>query len=312
MPLSIGAEGLVGVAFEATAGTYAAPTKYIPINSESLHIVEETQRRRPIRQNADIIGAVAGNEHAEGDIEMEALEDCLIYFLYAARTSVNKSGSTPNFTYAVTPRHTALPTTARTLSITIVRSGQVFAYTGCVVSSFGFGIDNGMLTFRASIIGRAEATQSSPTATWPSTVPFAMGQYSIEIPTATPVTDTDTFEFTRNDNGEAQFRLKSTGRTADFVKFGEGESTLNLSRDFLTRTDYDAFKAITSQSITLSATKGANNSVTILMPVAYKDTYETGLSGQGDLLRASISYFGTIDGSGNSYTVTVKTQEDIT
>lgn len=310
MGLEIGANGLMGVAFEVTPGTYVAPTKFIPFNSESLHFVEETQWRRPIRQNADVIGAVAGNEHGEGDIDMEGLEDCIMYFLYASRLTIVKTGTTPNFTYTCTPNANALPT--RTLSITIVRSGQVFGYTGCTVGSFKFGINNGMLTFGASIITRSEATQSSPTATWPSTVPFGAGQYSIEVPTGTPVTDTDTFEWTVEDNAQPNFRLKSTGRGADFVNFGERDVTWTMNRDFLTRADYDLFKAVTSQSITLTATKGVNNSIVLLTPVSFKDTYEVGLSGQGDLNRANVAYRATIDGTGKSFQITVKTQEDIT
>jgi hypothetical protein len=308
MPLGIGAGGLMGVALEVTPGTYVAPTKYIPFMSESMHMVEDTQFRRPIRESADVIGAVAGNEHPEGDIDMEGLEDCLLYFLYAARTTIIKTGSV-NFTYTITPSAVAVP--VKTMSITIKRSDQIFGYTGVVVGSFKFGINNGMLTFGCSLVARNEAVQSSPTATWPSTVPFGAGQYSIEVPTATPVLDTDTFEWTVEDNAEAQFRLKSTGRGADFINFGERDVTFTLNRDFLTRADYDLFKSVTAQSITLSATKGVNNSITLLTPVSYKETYEVGLSGQGDLNRANIGYRGVIDGTGKSYQMVIKCQEDI-
>jgi hypothetical protein len=88
--------------------------------------------------------------------------------------------------------------------------------------------------------------------------------------------------------------------------------TLMFERDFLNRTDYDAFKALTSQTVTIKATKGVNNEITLLTPVAFKDTYEVSLSGQGDLVRASVAYQCAIDGSGNSYNITVKTQESVT
>jgi hypothetical protein len=310
MSLGIGGGGQLGIAHEVTPGTFVAAAKFTPINSESLTQNEATVFRRPIRRSVGIVGAVAGNEHVSGDIEMEALEDVVTYFLYAARTSVVKSGAT-NFTYTFTPSATAIP--ARTLSITIERvTGQVFAYVGCVVGSFRFTINEGMLMFNVSIVGRSEASQSAPTPTFTTTTPFGAGMYSIEFPTATAVTDTDTFEFAVEDNAEPQFRLKSTGRGADFIKYGERNATLTAERDFLTRADYDAFKSITAQSVTLSATKGVNNSITILLPVAIKDTYEVGLSSQGDLVRARISYQTIIDGSGNEYTITVKTQQDIT
>lgn len=308
MPLGIGAGGLMGVALEAVAGTYVAPTKYVPFTSENLHVIEDHVVRRPIRESADAIGIVAGNEHTEGDIEMEALEDCLIYFLYASRTSIVKTGAV-NFTY--TGQGTAAAVPVKTMSITIKRSDQIFGYTGCVVGSFKFGINNGLLTFGVSIVGRNEAVQSSPSATWPTSVPFGAGQYSIEIPTATPVTDTDTFEWTVQDNAEAKHRLKSTGRGADFINFGERDVTWTMTRDFITRADYDLFKSVTSQSITIAASKGVNNSISLLTPVSFKETYETGLSGQGDLNVANIGYRAVIDGAGKAYQFVVKTQEDI-
>lgn len=293
----------------SNSGVYVAPTKFIPFMSESLTSTQATIWRRPIRQSADIIGAVPGNFNVGGDISIEGMEDCMIYFLFGSRMSIAKTGSTPNFIYTCTPTANAIPN--NTLSITVVRNGIVFGFTGCVVSSQTFTQQDGIFMHNMSIIGRDEAVQSLPTATWPTTVPFGAGQWSIEIPTATPVFDTDTFEFTIDDAAEAQFRLKSTTRGADFIKYGERALTLSCERDFDTRTDFDAFKALTSQSITVTASKGANNSVSLLAPVAIKDTYEVQNSGQGDLVRAAISYNGVIDGTGKSYQIVVKTQENV-
>jgi hypothetical protein len=309
MAYGVGAGGIMGIALETTSGTYLAPTKYVPFNNESLAYQQSTNFRRAIRNSPDVNYAVAGNAHVEGDIEMDATDDILPYFMTASRMDVVKTGAGPNYVYTGTPTAVATPT--KTMSITIVRNGAVFGYTGCVVGSFTFGIDDGTLTYNVSIVGNDEASQSSPTPTWPTTTPFGMGQYSIEIPTATPVNDTDTFEFQVEDNAEPQFRLKSTGRGAVFVAFGEREVTLSLERDFQTRTDYDAFKAMTSQTITLSATKGVNNSVSILCPVALKDTYEVNLGGQGDVVRAAIEYQCLVGASTPTYTIVVKSQENL-
>lgn len=292
-----------------TPGTYVAPAKYFPFNSESIVTTQETVFRRPIRQSADIIGSVAGNYYCEGELNLESLEDVVLYFLWASRTAIVRSGSAPNFTYTITPTAAAVPN--KTFSLTVVRNGIVFGYTGMCLSSFTFGVEDGLLTFSTNVIGRDEAVQSNPTPTWPTTAPFGAGTYSIEVPTATQVFDTDTFEFTVEDNGEAQFRLKNTGRGAQFIKYGERNSTLTLVRDFESRADYDAFKAVTSQSITLTMSKGVNNQIVLLAPVAIKDTYEVGLSGQGDLVRAQISYQNVIDGTGKSWQITIKTQEEI-
>jgi hypothetical protein len=241
---------------------------------------------------------------------MEALEDVLPYFMNISRMNVVKTGAGPNYIYTGTPTAGAVP--AKTASITIERvTGEVFAYTGCIVNSFTFGIDEGLLTYSVNVMARNEASQAAPTPTFPTTAPFGAGMYTIEIPVGSTVTDTDTFEFSVEDNAEPQFRLKSTGRGADYFKFGERNSTLSVERDFLTRADYDAFKAMTAQQLRILASKGLNNSVQIDIPVGIKDTYEVGLSGQGDLVRARVQYQNIIDATGAEYSLVVKSQENI-
>jgi len=309
MAPGVGASGVMGIALETVVGTYVAPTKFIPFNSEGLLYQQSTNFRRAIRNSPDVTYAVPGNAHCEGDLEMDAFDDILPYFMMASRMGVVKTGAGPNYVYTGTPN--ALATPAKTLSITIVRNGVIFGYTGCVVGNFTFGIDEGTLTYAAGIVGMDEAVQANPTPTWPTTTPFGMGQYIIEIPTASVVTDTDTFEFQVEDNAEPQFRLKNPGRAAQFVKFGEREVTLSVERDFDSRTDYDNFKAMTSQNITITATKGTNNQIVINAPVAIKDTYELGLDSQGDLVRAEVAYQCLVGPATPTYTIVCKSQENI-
>lgn len=307
-----GAQGFMGIALETVSGTYEAPTHFVPIDSESLNWVQETVWRRPIRQSADIVGAVDGNGRVEGDISMEAFEDVVAVMLRAARTVFTQSGTTPNFSYDIVGSANAVPT--NTLSITVVRNGVVFGYSGCVIPSFTLTPEDGQLKFNVTILGRDEATQTLPVPVWTTGIqasPYGAGKYKIEIPTTTQVFDADGFEFTVDDSGEAQYRLKDTSRGAQFISFGERSVTLSITRDFESRTDYDAFKALTAQSVTMTATKGANNSISVNVPAAIKDTYEVGLGGQGELTRAQINYNGVLDAVGNAYKITVKTQEDL-
>lgn len=284
-----------------TPGVYAPPVKYIPFTGDGLKYLQGTDWRRPIRNTPGIVGAIPGDSHVEGDLTFELLSDTCLYFLQASRCTVVKTGTGP-YTYVYTPAPIAVP--SRTLSITIVRNGVVFGYVGCVVGSFKITINNGVLEMTASIIGRDEASQSAPTAVWPTTTPYGAGSYSFQIPTATQQFDADTFEFSSNDNANAQFRIKNTGTGAQFVSFGESAAEIKTDRDFLNRTEYDAFKALTAKSITFIASKSANESITIVMPVAVTNTYETNIGGQGDLVRATMLYEGVIDGAGKAYQVT--------
>jgi hypothetical protein len=291
-------------------GTYTAPAKYFPLNNETLKYQQANVSRRPIRKSTGVIGVIPGTSHVAGDIEVEVTDDILPWFLYAAQTLIVKSGTPPNYIYTVTPAANAIP--PRTLSITIDRdNGVIFAYTGCVVSAIKLSIVNGELIASLSIVGIDETTQAAITPTYNTTTPFGAGMYSIEFPTGTPVLDTDTFEYTCDDQATPEPRLKSTTRAVQFVRFAERNCTLRAERDFTAKTDYDAFKAVTSQSVTLTATKGANNSVSILLPVAIKDTYEVNLSSPGALVRGVIQYVCTIDNTGKDYQYVIKTQENI-
>ena len=307
MPPGISAGGFAGLAHETTPGVYAAPTKYFPFNSESLAWAQDVTFRRPIRQTADQIGAIQGNASVAGDLSMEALEDVVPYFLYCARTTPVKTGTT-NYVYTFKPTAAAIP--PRTMSITVVRNGQVFGYVGLVVSSFTFTIDNGELMFNVSLIGRDEASQAAPTPSFVNTVPFALGQFTPKVAGAT-ITDADTFSFTVDDGGAAQNRIMPT-RGAAFVSYGERTVTASMDRDFQDRTDYDSFKALTVQAVHLDAIKGTNNQITIDVPVGIRSEYTVALGGQGDLLRATNSWTGVIDATGNAYTITVLCQESIT
>jgi len=310
MAYGIGGGGIVGIAKEVTPNTYLAPTKFFPITSETLNYTEAHYLRRSIRQNVDVYGVIQGPVNTAGDIEFEATEDVIPYFLSASRLSVVKSGTT-NFTYTCTPNANAQAST--TLSITIVRNGTVFGFVGCVVASWALTTSDGILMMRASMVGSDEATQSAPTPTYAQNSPFAMGQYTFEIPSGTTITDVDSFEFTAEDNAEPQFRLKNPGRGAQYVKFGERNARLSFDRDYPDKTEFGLFKATTPTTIKITASKGANNSVMIDIPQAVRDVYNVQLGAQGDLIRAHEEIQCVLDNTtGYPFLVTVKTQENIT
>lgn len=295
----------------ATPGVYAAPTKFFPLESESLTLPQQTNWRRPVMQTADIIGAVAGEHHVEGDIGMEVLEDVIPYFLSVARYVCVKTGSSPNFVYTFTPLSTALA--PRSMSVTIVRNGQVFGFVGCQVSKFKLSVDNGLYKVTWSILGFDEGEESIPMPTFTSTTPYGLGSYTIEIPQTTVVgCGIDTFSFDVDDSGTAEPRLCGTGQGAKIIYFGERNTKLSTTRDFEDRDDFDAYKALTSQSLKILASKGSNNSVELNAGVMIKDTYQVSLNGQGELLRAQIEYMLVRDPStSRNHQIVVKTQENM-
>lgn len=307
----IAGQGFIGIAFETTYGTYVPPTRFFPIKSESMSAAYQNQKRQLIRGVVDNLGHVAGFNSVAGDIEMELIEDVLPYFLYVSRNAVTKTGTGP-WVYACLPTHigaaSSLPAGKKAMSITIVKNGEVFGYVGCVVGAIKIGVDNGIPSLKISVVGSDEATQTLPTYTALATdAPFGAGQYSVEIPTATQVFDVSNFTFTVNDNASPQFRLNNT-RKAQWVAWGAREVMLNIEKDFTIRTEWDAFKAMTAASITVSMTKSASALVSIVLPNAIRDTMEIdGLSDQGAVVGQTVAYSGDYDVTTSaSYILTVK------
>lgn len=295
MPAGIGATGFVGLAFETTEGTYAAPTNYWPIENENLNAIPEHIFRRLIRGIADEVGAVQGNMKIGGTINAELYDDMFTFMLYASRFSVVKSGAGP-FVYTFTPTHGAVPS-LKTMSVTVVRNGTEAAYTGVVLSSVSVNTEGGLAKAHYNLIGRDEADQATPVYANPTSIPYGPGAYTIEIPTAAQVFDIINFEFMVDNSGEMQHRLTNL-LTPRFAKFGERAVTLRIDSDFEDRVQLDAFKAATASSVTLKLDKGVNNKVTLTLPVAVREGYEIGgLSGQGDLISESVTWRGQYDTS---------------
>jgi hypothetical protein len=294
----------------ASPGVYAPPQKYFPVKSETLKQMQAPSWRAPIRHTVDIIGVVQGDVHVEGDLVMECLVDVMPYFMDCSRMAVVKTGSAP-WTYTGTPTANAIPN--RTMSITVVRNGQVFGYVGCCVHQFKFALNAGILEVTFTMLGTNEAVQSLPSDTYVNDVPFGEGMYQLQFPVATVITDADTFDFTVNDNGVPNYRMRNDTVGASFINFGERVLTMNLTRDFLTRADYDAYKAYGAQAFSFAAAHGASSSITITAPAVIKDTHVTNVSAIGTLVRSVITYKPILDATtSRSYQMVVVTSENMT
>lgn len=288
MTVGIGAGGVVGLAIETVKGTYVAPTKFTPIRSESLEWTQSTVWRKVIAGTVDPLGAVPGNGNVGGDIDSEVLEDVLPYFLRCARGTLTQTGVGAPYTYQFVPTHKAQ--VDNTMSLTVVRNGVVFGYTGVVVASMNFTVDDGMLVCTFSLLGEEENTQLDPgLPTFEETGPFGAGTYTLSIPTGTQIFDADNFTFQVDDGGAVQNRLINR-RGAAFISFGERSATLSVDRDFENRIIYDEFKNLTERSITLRAEKASGKYVEFEIPRSALDTYGVSLDDVGGLIRASASY----------------------
>jgi len=312
MGVTIGAEGYIGIALETTPSEYEAPTKFFPIRNESLTWSQNTNQRRVIRGTADVIGAVPGNGNVEGDIDMELLSDVLPYFLMCARgTLIQDDGpEAGSFQYNFVPAHNAVA--PNTMSITIVRGEEAFGYVGCVVASQNYSVDNDMAVVTFTVLGTSEESVAAPAAPiYTDDVPYGAGMWKIQIPTDTQIYDADSFSFEVDDNGEVQNRLKDE-LGAQFISFGERNTSLSLDRDFENRDEYNDFKLLTEKSVSVEVEESTTNRCKFTIPVAFIDDYAVNLSGVGDLVRSSNTYIAVHDDdTGGAYEIELVTDEDL-
>jgi hypothetical protein len=327
----LGGGGSVGVAFETVLGTYVAPTVFVPILNESLEYTEDKYLSEQIRQQSIHSEAKPSYYHTEGDIELEVDPNNILYFLYATRHTISKTGAGP-FTYEFNPNSVAVagtavgPTTAKSLSITIVRNEIVFGYTGCVLTGFEFRVDTdtGVLQATLNIMGLAEAVQADPTEVWVAPVLYGADAHSVYLaaagaaPTFGAVdVNHNGFTFGVNFNATAQNRVRSS-RSASYISFGITEGTVSAELDFLNRTDYDNFVATNKRAVKLESLNGgatlaaATDGVRLQANNYFFNTYSIPLEGMGDLVAADTE--GRMLGitGGDAYEIHVKSAVSIT
>jgi Phage tail tube protein len=301
---------------------------FIPILSESFRYTEERYFSPQIRQQVMTSDVAQGYYHIEGDIELEADVNYLPHLLMCTR-------HTPSFATGV---YTFVPSTAgatstaasgmvqRTCSITIVRNGIAFGYSGCTLGSLGFFVDAGVLKFRATLFGEKDnVVASPPTPTWIAASLFGADAHQVYVdasgiaPTfaGAAVRDFNGFEFTANHNPSAENRLVND-RGATYIAFHETEISVTTELDFVDKTEYDSFVANTQKAFKLESNKGgatfaaATQAVQIIVNRGVYETYDVGLSGLADLIMAGVTIRGIGIAGGNAYSIKVKSPVTIT
>jgi tail tube protein len=329
MPAGLGGGGSLGLAFETTMGTYVAPTIFVPILNESLRYTEEKYYSEQIRQQTMVSDVKQGYYHVEGDVEVEVDPRSHPHWLYASRHTITKTGSGP-YVYKFVPSSAgsastaAGATTAKTLSITIVRNNVVFGYTGCVTGGLEYRVEDGLLLCTMNVLGLAEAVQSDPTEVYVAADLLGADAHRVYL-AASAVAPTfgavdinfNGFTFRANYNAEAQNRINAA-RSASYISFGITEAEFESELDFLDRTDYNNMVANTTRAIKLESTNGGVNfgaatSGVILQGnrVSY-DAYDIGLEGMGDLIMAAFTGRAVGIAGGDAYEIQVKSPTSIT
>jgi hypothetical protein len=336
MPAGLGGGGYVGFAFESTLGTFVDTSTgtpiWIPIISENLHYVEDKYYSEAIRQQTIDNDVKSSYYHVEGDIVAEVDTNWLPMLLYCSRHSITKVGAADPWTYTFKPSSAGSASTAasgavaRTCSLTIVRNGIGFGYAGCIVNNWEFTIENGVLRVTMGILGVSETTPAAiGTPSWSPPELFGADAHGIYVaasgvsPTfGAASTDFNGFTATFNYNAAAQNRIVAA-RSASYVSFGKTEAGYTTELDFVSKAEYDNFKAATTRAVRLESVRpsatafaAATEAVQITFNRSAYDAYDIGLGGIGDLIMAAVTGHGLAQTGGDPYTIAVKSAASIT
>lgn len=335
MPAGLGGSGYLALTFETVMGTYLPPTTagtiFIPILSETLAYNEDKYYSDQIRQSTISSDVKSGYYHVEGDIVLEADTNFLPYFGYCSRFNIAKTGAADPWTYAFTPSNAGSASTAasgavpRTASLSVIRNGVGFGYAGCVVNTWEFTIDNGILRCSLGILGLSEQVPGGlGTPAWVAPELFGADAHSIYV-AASAVTPTygaaDTsfngYTANINFNASAQNRINAL-RSAAYISYAATEATYQTELDFLNRTEYDNFKAASTRAVRLESLRGGANFAAATEAIqldfnrSVYDSYEIGLGGLGDLIMANVNGRAIGIAGGNPFALTMKSAVTIT
>lgn len=331
----IGGNNKMYVTLEDTYGTYIDPADgtgaWAPFIDESLVYTEAKYYSKQIRNQTIDSEVKQSFYHVEGDIKMEVDCNYVPYFLYASRNTVVKTGPTSLvYTYSATPGSygsTYPGGAALGLSITIVRNGEGFGYSGCVVGQAVYTIENGVAMVTFSIVGLGEETPADlDTDVYIAPSIFGADAHTIFVDASGTApafgaggdNSFNGFTATFNDNAAAQNRIRPD-RKASFISYGETEFSYTTELDFLDRTEYDNMVASATRALRYQSIKpggagtwaAATQGIRITMRRSNYDTYVVGTPAIGDLTMAQVTGHGLAQAGAAAYTIECKSLASI-
>lgn len=332
----IGGAGYMALTFETAVGTYLPPTTagtiFIPILGESVDYQEDKYFSEQIRQSTIESEMKPGYYHIAGDVTLEVDTSFLPYILYCSRHLITKTGAGSPWLYKFVPSTAGATSTAatgavqRTCSLTFIRNGVGFGYGGCTFGQLAFSIDTGNLRLVASVVGQNEQTPGGlGTPAWVAAKLLGADAHSIFLDAAGTApafaaaaeTGFNGFSFTANYNAEAQNRIVAN-RGASYVRFAKTEAEVTTELDFLTKTDFAAFKASTKNAIKLEsigdsvAFSASSDAVKIQVNNSAFTAYTVNLASMDDLVMANATYKALGIAGGDPYSIQVQSTAAIT
>jgi len=249
MSVKIGRQAFVGVGIESSAGDAVAAAKYLPFVTCTLRGIQEAivdEAAKGIRER--VWGAITGQKHGEGDIEIYADAENVPYLLYPALgscSSTTAGGETAVWEHTITRKSSNPP---KTVTVIYNDTQDTRKYVYGVVNTLELTVSDGLATISAGILSKFPATGTGTQAVTEERV-LAFKDYTIKfgsgatgtaalaaaaLATASPVRS---FTVRTNNNAEVQY----LSGTNDVTQISMGQLEIDG--------DYTLFYESTTQRI---------------------------------------------------------------
>ena len=322
MAIGAGIGAQFGIANETTFNTYVAPTRFYEFNSESLNYNKNTVVGMGLRAGGQVARSqrrVVTTSDASGDIVMDLPTRGLGLLLSHAM------GTAPTGTLVTTGVYTYSFTLGDVFGRSFSAQAGVPQYggsviaktlTGCKVSSFQLGVDNGGIatgTFSVDAAGLV-TSQSLATASYAlngSIFHFAQGALTVDAGAVTNVRD---FSLSVDNNLKAdRYNLGGSGAKSEQTIGGFRSISGSLTAEFTDTplmnkflTDASAALVLTFTGDTIASTHKDTLTITLPAVKLNGDTPKVGGDGPVDL---SIDFDAFDNGTDQPLTIVYKTSE---
>jgi len=240
MSVKIGRQAYLGIGIETSPGEAVAASKYLPFVTCTLRGIQEPitdESAKAVREK--VWGAIAGQKHGEGDIEIYADAENAPYLIYPALGSLSSStasGETAVWEHTFTRKASNPP---KTVTVIYNDTQDSRKYTYGVVNTLELTVSDGLASISAGILSKFPSSATATHAITEErilafkdyTIKFGSGATGTAALAAAVTADaTPVRSFTLRVNNNAEVQYLSGDNDAAQISMGElevnGEYTL--------------------------------------------------------------------------------------
>ena len=215
MGIKIGREPFLGIGFESSPGNAVAASKYLPFVTCTIRGIQEPivdEAAKGVRER--VWGAITGQKHGEGDIEIYADVENAAYLFYAALGGISSdtaSGESAVFEHVITRKASNPP---KTVTLIYDDTQDTRKYTYATINTLELNVADGLATISASFLSKFPSTGTGSQAITEERI-LAFKDYTIKfgsgadgtaaLADATSATPISSFTLRINNNAEVQY-----------------------------------------------------------------------------------------------------------